>query len=83
MYVIVKTRCFYGLPLIHNQNKKNSAHNILEIPTKKSSLRNLTRFHGGLFGLEILEIFQALQSALLKKETKNIFEKDASQLQIA
>ena len=51
---------------------------------KKNSLRDLTRFHGGLFELEILEIFttdfcekvlleieflsQVLQSALLDNE---------------
>ena len=62
---------------------KKFQYTILEISTKKNSLRNLTRFHGGLFELEILEIFQALQSALLKNETKNLLKKDASQLKIA
>ena len=35
--------------------KKNSTH-YFEIFTKKNSLRNLIRFYGGLFELEILEI---------------------------
>ena len=30
---------------------------ILETFTKKISLQNLTRFHGGFFELDILEIF--------------------------
>ena len=55
----------------------------IKIFTKKNSVRNLSKFHGGLFELEILEIFQALQSALLKIETKNILKRDASQLKIA
>ena len=42
----------------------------------------LARFHDGLFELEILEIFEALQSVLLKNETKNL-KKDASQQKIA
>ena len=54
-----------------------------KIFTKKNSLRNLSRFHDGLFELEILEIFQALQIAILKNETKNILKKDTSQLKIA
>ena len=32
-------------------------HTILETLTKKNSLQNLTMFYGGLFELEILEIF--------------------------
>ena len=32
-------------------------HTVNETFTKKKSLRDLTRFHGGLFELEILEIF--------------------------
>ena len=53
--------------------------------TKKNSLRNLTRFHGGFFELEIPEsftraFFQALYSALLKNEIKNLLKKDASHL---
>ena len=64
-----------GLPKIQ--------HTILEISTKKTSLRNLTRFHRGLFELEILEIFQALQSDLLKSETKNLPKKVPSKLKIA
>ena len=55
----------------------------IKIFTKKNSVRNLSKFHGGLFELEILEIFQALQSALLKIETKNILKRDARQLKIA
>ena len=34
-------------------------HLILEAFTKKNSLHNLTRFYGGRFELEILEIFTA------------------------
>ena len=61
--------------------------------TEKNLSENLTRFHGGLFELGILEIFttafllktfflnltfvQVLQSALLKSETKNLLKKDA------
>ena len=62
---------------------KKIQHTILEISTKKNSLRNLTRFHVGLFELEILEIFQAFQSAFLKSETKNLLKKDTNQLKIA
>ena len=67
--------------------------------TKKNSPRNLTKFHGKIFELEIqnifttaffvknyylsLNFFQALQSALLKNETKSLLKKDASQLRIA
>ena len=94
MCVIVKTRCFYTLPLIHNQNWKIQP-TTLETFTKKNSLQNLTSFHGGLFELEILEIFtaflsitiirtlffQVLQRALLKNEKKNL-KKDASHLEI-
>ena len=81
------------------KTKKKNQYTILEIFTKKNSLRNLTRFHGGLFQFEILETFaiafllktviwtyffvQVLPSALLKNETKNLLEKDASQLKIA
>ena len=36
---------------------KKIQHTILETLTKKNSLRNLAKFHGGLFELEILEIF--------------------------
>ena len=43
---------------INSQSKlQKSQYTILEISTKKNSLRNLTRFYGGLFELEILEIF--------------------------
>ena len=38
------------------KTKKNQ-HTILEICTKRNSLQNLTRFHGGLFELEIPESF--------------------------
>ena len=68
---------------INSQSKlKKIQHTSLEIPTKKNSLRNLTWFHLGLFELEILDIFQALQSALLKSETKNLLKKDTNQLKI-
>ena len=65
--------------------------------TKKKSLRNLTRFYGGLFELEILEIFttvfllkllfelefffQILKRALLKNK-KNLLKNDASHLKL-
>ena len=39
---------------------------------KKKLAMKLARFHDGLFELEILEIFEALQSVLLKNETKNL-----------
>ena len=77
---------------INSQSKlKKIQHTILEISTKKNSLRNLARYHGRLFELEILEIFktafllknyylnlnffQALKSDLPKSETKKIFSK--------
>ena len=42
---------------INSKSKiKKTEHTILEISTKKNSLRNLTTFYGGLFELEILEI---------------------------
>ena len=64
MCVTIKTRCFYGLTL--SIKTKKIQHTILKISTKKNSLRNLTRFHGGLFELEILEI---LTTFLLKTIT--------------
>ena len=63
MWVIIKTRCFHSLPLIHNQNFEikikavKIQHAIFETFTKKSSLWNLSMFHDGPFELEILEIF--------------------------
>ena len=36
---------------------KKIQYTILEISTKKNSLRNLARFHGGFFELEIPESF--------------------------
>ena len=43
---------------INSQSKlKKIQGTILEIYTKKNSPRNLTRLQGGLFELEILEIF--------------------------
>ena len=90
MCVIVKTRCFYDLPI---KNQKIQ-YTILNISTKANSLQHLTRFHGGFFELEIPESFarafllktffldlnflQALYSALLKNEIKNLLEKDES-----
>ena len=90
MCVIVKTRCFYDLPI---KNQKIQ-YTILNISTKANSLQHLTRFHGGFFELEIPESFarafllktlfldlnflQALYSAPLKNEIKNLLEKDAS-----
>ena len=54
---------------------KKIYHTILEISTKKNSVRNLTRFYCGLFELEILGIFQTLQIAFLKNETKTFSKK--------
>ena len=81
------------------KTKKKSIHYSWDIYQEKFAMKNLTRFHGGLFQLEILETFaiafllktiiwtyffvQVLPSALLKNETKNLLEKDASQLKIA
>ena len=42
--------------IINSQSKlKKIIHTILETFTKKNSLWNLTRFHGGIFELEILK----------------------------
>ena len=61
---------------INSQSKlKKIRHTVLEISSKKNSLRNLARFRGGLFELEVLEILQALRSALLKNETKKFSQK--------
>ena len=89
-----KKGLFIVLPLIHNQKLKKQ-HIILEISTKKKSLRNLTRFHGGPFQLRnfatalLLKtviwtwiFFQVLQSALLKNEKKSS-QKDTNHLKIA
>ena len=44
--------------IINSQSKlKKIQYTILEISTKKNSLRNLTRFYGGLFELGIPETF--------------------------
>ena len=43
---------------INSQLKlKKNQYTILDIPTKKNSLRNLTRFHGSFFEFEIPESF--------------------------
>ena len=42
---------------INSQSRFKNQYNSFEISTKKNSLRNLARFHSGLFELEILEIF--------------------------
>ena len=63
IWVIVKTRCFYSLQSIQNQNFKIKTKTIKKFSTlflrrtKKNSFRNLATFHGGLFEFEILEIF--------------------------
>ena len=36
---------------------KKTQYTIIDISTKKNSLRNLTRFHGGFFKLQIPENF--------------------------
>ena len=79
--------------LIHNQKLKNSSF----IETQKSSLRDLARFHSGLFELEIIQmcitaflfktitwtwIFFEYCRALSLKTKKNL-KKDASHLKIA
>ena len=75
------------LPLFHNQNLKKVSTLFLRLCQEKS-LRNSTRFHGMFFELEIQKIFttgfflktitQALQSALLKDERKNLKKMQAS-----
>ena len=55
-------------------------HTILKAFTKKNSLRNLTRFHDGLFDLELLEISTKVLSL---KRIKKSSQKDASDLKIA
>ena len=97
---IVKTRCFYSLPLIQsklknqNQNNKSIQHSNLDTFTKKNSLRNLARFHGGLFELIILEIFTIAfllktmvwtywYCRLLSLKTEKNLKKDAIHLKIA
>ena len=70
----------------NSQSKlKKIQHTVLEISSKKNTLRNLARFRGGLFELEVLAILQALHSALLKNETKNFsqMQEGATQLKIA
>ena len=94
MCVIVKIRCFCSL-----QSKLQKLSTLLlETFTNKNSLRNLTRFNGGLFELEILEIFTT--AFLLKiiiwtwisfqhcrvlslNTKKNLLKKDSSHLKIA
>ena len=69
MCVIVKTRYFYSFTINPQLNLKSFQHTIVETFTKKRSLRNLTRFDGGLFHLELLEIFTGaflLKTFLLK-----------------
>ena len=94
MCVIVKTRCFISFTIYSKSKLKKISTLILETFTKRHLLRNLTRFHSGLFELEILEIFtiafslktitwtwiffQEPQSALLRNE-KNL-KKDESHL---
>ena len=94
MCVIVKIRCFCSL-----QSKLQKLSTLLlETFTNKNSLRNLTRFNGGLFESEILEIFTT--AFLLKiiiwtwisfqhcrvlslKTKKNLLKEDSSHLKIA
>ena len=97
MCVIVKIRCFYSFT-INSQSKLKKFSKLFLRHTKKNLLRNLTRFHGGLFELEILEIFTTV--FLLKtviwtwiffkycrvfslKTKKNLLKKDASNLTIS
>ena len=68
MCVIVKIRFFIVLPLFQRYAKKNE-YTILETFTKKNSLRNLTRFHDGLFESEILKIFTSVLSLKVIKES--------------
>ena len=68
---------------INSQSKpKKYQHTILETFTDKNQLQNFTRFCGGLFQSETLEVFyQLLQSVLLKIEKKKeLLKKDASHL---
>ena len=69
MSVIIKTRCFYCFTINLCLKLNKLHHTILKTFTKKNWLRNLTRLHGGVFELEILEI---LTTALFIK--KLLFE---------
>ena len=80
MCVIVKNKCFYSFTIILKIITKKMKHTILEAFTKKNSLRNLTRFHDGLFDLELLEISTTVLSL---KRIKKSSQKDASDLKIA
>ena len=78
MCVIAKTRCFYGLPLTHNQNKKKFRGLFeLEMVEMFTTTLSLTNYYLNF------KFFQALRSALLKNEIKNILKKDGSHLKIA
>ena len=52
-----KNQGFLYFIINSNSKLKKIQHGILDRYSKKGSLRNLTSFHGGLFELEILEIF--------------------------
>ena len=89
-HFLVFDKTYYSFTIISKIITKKIKHTILETCTKKKSLRNLTRFHGGLFELEILEIFtaafllktitsQVMHNVLLKNK-KNLLKKDASHL---
>ena len=59
MWVIVKTRRFYSFTINSQPKLKKTQQIFLGTFTKKNLLRNLTRFHGGFFELEIIGIFRA------------------------
>ena len=56
MCAIAKIRYFHSFLLIHNQNLKNSPDYYWDIYLKKLATQ-FNKFHGGLFELDILEIF--------------------------
>ena len=56
MCVIVKNRCFFSFTT-NSQSKLKRISTLFLRHLPKISIWNLTRFYGGLFGFEILEIF--------------------------
>ena len=89
MCVIVKTRCFYSLPLVHSQDLKKSAHYSWGIYQENVATKfnkapwwalwvgDPRNFHNSFFVKNLLELEL---SALLKKE-KNL-KKVANHLKI-
>ena len=96
MCVTITTRCFYGLPLIHNQNHKSSAHyswNIYQekLAKKFNKVPRWTLWIGDPgnfcksffvknYYLNFNFFFKHCRVLSLKNETKILLKKDASQL---